>query len=257
MRVEASYQAGQQAVAVDGKESRGAKRGGMPRVHLLGSVVHALRMLVAQQRVENTTTEVRHVASLLEPLPLRDVVITADALQTNVANTLYLRRMKLAHYLLPVRGNQPRLFALLDALPWLTTPVTAATQEHSHGRLETRTLRHLPMPAGHGMVDAARAVLVERSVTEWRGGAWRTRTEAVLSITSLAAHEATPADLLAHVRSHWTVEHTHWLRDVIWREDASLLRTGDNPQLWAAITNLVINMFRLLGVTRFTIKRVL
>ncbi|WP_239334133.1 hypothetical protein [Frankia sp. CiP3] len=105
MRVEASYQAGQQAVAVDGKESRGAKRGGMPRVHLLGAVVHALRMLVAQQRVENKTTEVRHVASLLEPLPLRDMVITADALQTNVANTLYLRRMTLAHYLLP--GSVP------------------------------------------------------------------------------------------------------------------------------------------------------
>jgi predicted transposase YbfD/YdcC len=252
VRVPASRQAGQQAVAVDGKESRGAKRGGTGKVHLLGAVVHALRMVVAQERVENKTTEVKHLASLLEPLPLRDVVITTDALQTNIANSRFLRRVKLAHYLLPVLGNQPLLYALLNALPWLTTPVTAATQEYSHGRIETRTLRHLPMPGGHGMVDAARAVLVERYVTEWRDGAWRTRAEAVLYITSLAEDEATPADLLAHVRGHWTVEHTHWLRDVIWREDASLLRAGDKPQLWAAVTNLVINLFRLLGVTRFT-----
>ncbi len=71
-------------------------------------------------------------------------------------------------------------------------------------------------------------------------------------ITSLALDKVTAAELATYVRDHWTVEHTHWLRDVIWREDASLLRTGDNPQLWAAITNLVINLFRLLGVTRFT-----
>jgi len=36
--------------------------------------------------------------------------------------------------------------------------------------------------------------------------------EAVLYITSLAAEGTTPEDLLAHVRGHWTVEHTHWLR---------------------------------------------
>jgi hypothetical protein len=57
--------------------------------------------------------------------------------------------------------------------------------------------------------------------------------------------------LLALVRGHWRIEHTHWLRDVIWREDQSLQRTGDGPQFWSAITNLVINLFRLLGVTRF------
>ena len=41
--------------------------------------------------------------------------------------------------------------------------------------------------------------------------------EAVFYITSLAAAETTSGDLLAFVRGHWTVEHTHWLRDVIWR----------------------------------------
>jgi predicted transposase YbfD/YdcC len=83
-------------------------------------------------------------------------------------------------------------------------------------------------------------------------GQWHTRCEAVLYITSLTADEATPEDLLAHVRGHWRVEHAHWLRDVIWKEDKSLIRTGNGPQIWSALTNLVITLFRIHGVTSFT-----
>jgi len=83
-------------------------------------------------------------------------------------------------------------------------------------------------------------------------GQWRTRAESVLYLTSLAEDQATPEDLLAHVRGHWRVEHTHWLRDVIWKEDKSLIRTGNAPQVWSAITNLVISLFRIHGVTSCT-----
>ena len=77
------------------------------------------------------------------------------------------------------------------------------------------------------------------------------RAESVLYLTSLTADQTKPEDLLAHVRGHWRVEHTHWLRDVIWKEDKSLIRTGNGPQLWSAIANLVITLFRIHGVTRF------
>jgi len=83
-------------------------------------------------------------------------------------------------------------------------------------------------------------------------GQWHTRCEAVLYITSLAAGETTPEDLLAHVRGHWRIEHAHWLRDVIWKEDKSLIRTGNGPQVWSAVINLVITLFRIHGVTSYT-----
>jgi hypothetical protein len=47
------------------------------------------------------------------------------------------------------------------------------------------------------------------------------------------------------------MEHLHWLRDVVWHEDKSLLRTGNAPQVMSAITNLVITLFRLRGVTGY------
>jgi len=242
------------ALAVDGKERKHAKAGGKKKVHLLAAVTHVLGAVIGQDKVARSgkANEVTHFRPLLEPLPLEGVLVTTDAMQVTRDNALFLRTGKDAHYLWPILGNQPGLYAALDALDWENTPVAAATAEISHGRIETRTICVLPAPEGTGFCGAAQAVLVERYVTVKKNGKWQMRTcEAVLYITSLTAEEATPGDLLAFVRGHWTVEHTHWLRDVIWDEDQSLLRTGNAPWVMSAITNLVITLFRIHGVTRY------
>ena len=196
--------------------------------------------------------EISHFRPLLAPLPLDGTVVTTDAMQANRDNSLFVRKVKKAHYLWPILGNQPKLNQTLNALPWETTPVAAATSEISRGRIETRTIRVLPAPEGTGFQDARQALLIERYVTYKKKGQWHTRAESVLYLTSLAADKTTPEDLLAHVRGHWRVEHAHWLRDVIWKEDKSLIRTGNGPQAWSAITNLVITLFRIHGVTSYT-----
>ncbi len=243
-----------QGVAVDGKERKGAKAGGQKKVHLLAAVTHVPGLVIAQDKVAKSgkANEISHFRPLLAPLPLDDLVVTSDAMQANRENALYLRKAKKAHYLWPVLGNQPALSQTLNALPWETTPVAAATSEISRNRIETRTIRVLPAPAGTGFEDVRQALLIERYTTYKKKGQWLTRAEAVLYITSLSADETTPEDLLAHVRGHWRVEHAHWLRDVIWKEDKSLIRTGNGPQIWSALTNLVITLFRIHGVTSFT-----
>ena len=242
------------AVAVDGKERKLARAGGNRKVHLLAAVTHVPGLVIAQDKVAKSgkANEVTHFRPLLEPLPLDGVLITSDAMQATRDNALYLRKSKDAHYLWPVLGNQPNLNAQLSALPWETTPVAAATSELSRGRIETRTIRVLPAPEDTGFQDAAQAILIERYTTYKKKGQWHTRAEAVLYITSLTAQEAAPDDLLAHVRGHWRIEHAHWLRDVIWKEDKSLIRTGNGPQIWSAIINLVITLFRIHGVTSYT-----
>jgi predicted transposase YbfD/YdcC len=243
-----------QGVAVDGKERKGAKSGGQKKVHLLAAVTHVPGLVIAQDKVAKSgkANEISHFRPLLAPLPLDDAVVTSDAMQANRENALYLRKAKNAHYLWPVLGNQPTLSRTLNALPWEDTPVTAATSEITRGRIETRTIRVLPAPAGTGFAGARQALLIERYTTYKKKGQWHTRCEAVLYITSLSADETTPEDLLAHVRGHWRVEHMHWLRDVIWKEDKSLIRTGNGPQVWSALANLVITLFRIHGVTSFT-----
>ena len=243
------------AAGVDGKERRLAKAGGKKKVHLLAAITHGTGLVIGQDKVARAgkANEITHFKPLLEPLSLHDVVITADAMQTTRENARWLTQDKHAQYLLPVLGNQPGLCAALDALPWESTLVAAATSEINRGRIETRTIRVLPAPPEPGFPGARQAILLERYVTIRKNGRWVMRNcEAVLYVTSLGTAQASPADLLAHVRGHWTIEHLHWLRDMVWKEDKSTLRAGNAPQVMSALANLVITAFRLQGVTRIT-----
>ncbi|MCA1675838.1 MAG: ISAs1 family transposase, partial [Actinobacteria bacterium] len=249
--VDSAHRPARVALAVDGKERKLAKAGAKTKVHLLGALVHHLGALIGQDRVAKTekTNEITHFVPLLEPLPLTDVLVTADAIQTQRAHARWLIQDKNAHYLLPVLGNQPGLYKRLDALAWTDVPITAATIDVARGRIETRTLRVLPAPPDLDFPHARQVALIERYVTIKKNGQWVNRNcEAVLYLTDLAHDQTSPADLLAHIRGHWGIEHLHWLRDVIWNEDKSTIRTGNAPQVMSALTNLVITLFRLQGV---------
>jgi hypothetical protein len=208
-------------VAVDGKERRLARAGGGRKVHLLAAVTHLPGLVIAQDRVAKSgkANEVTRFRPLLAPLPLDGVLVTSDAMQTTRDNALFLRKAKSAHYLFPVLGNQPNLNAQLTALPWETTPVAAATGETSRGRIETRTIRVLPAPEGTGFQDARQAVLIERYTTFRKNGRWRARPL------------ATRRDLERRQITHQNRKRT---------------------QVWSALANLVITLFRIHGVTSYT-----
>ena len=51
------------------------------------------------------------------------------------------------------------------------------------------------------------------------------------------------------MREHWSIENSlRWVRDVVFGEDQSQVRTESAPQLLAALRNLVTGMLRLCGV---------
>jgi hypothetical protein len=104
---------------------------------------------------------------------LAGAVVTADAVHAQRDTAAYIAGPEEdggrdSDYFLSVLGNQPNLSAQLSAPPWETTPVTAATSETARGRIETRTVRVLPAPAGTGFEGAAQAVLIERYTTHKR-----------------------------------------------------------------------------------------
>ena len=73
--------------------------------------------------------------------------------------------------------------------------------------------------------------------------------ERAYAITSLPAGRVDAARLLETWRGHWGIENqVHWVKDVVFGEDRSQVRTGSAPQLLAALRILVIGMLRLSGV---------
>jgi predicted transposase YbfD/YdcC len=67
---------------------------------------------------------------LLERINLIDVLVTADAMHTQVRHATYLTGRG-AHYLLTVKRNQPTLHRQLRDLPWAQVPVTDRTHHRA------------------------------------------------------------------------------------------------------------------------------
>jgi predicted transposase YbfD/YdcC len=225
------------AVAVDGKTSRGARRGDGTRVHLLGVVEHGGRLL-DHLEVDVKHNETSHFTDLLDPIELTSVAVTFDALHTVRANLDWLVETKKAHYIAVVKKNQPLLYARIKALPWRQIPTGSTTREAGHGRIETRTLKathveRLDFP------HARQAI----KITRWRQDARTAKTsrETVYVITDLTSAQAGPEDLARLVREHWSVEVHHYVRDVSFAEDTSASRTGHGPVNLATLRAAVIN----------------
>lgn len=69
-------------------------------------------------------------------------------------------------------------------------------------------------------------------------------------VTSLDPDRADAATLGRLARGHWSIESLHWIRDVVWDEDHSRVRTGNAPHLLAALRNTGIGLLRLAGHTQ-------
>ena len=123
--------------------------------------------------------------------------------------------------------------------------IPAAARQHGRGTAAKSTAPSRPRPSPPGSVfpHAAQAICLTRRVRPLDGGKWRTVT--VYAITSLDAHQATPAQLAAWIRGHWQIEALHHLRDVSYGEDASQIRTGSGPQVMATLRNLAIGILKL------------
>lgn len=105
-----------EALAFDGKTLRGAKGADGKRVHLMAALIHKEGLVVAQRAVDSKTNEITEAKPLLDPLDLREKVVTADAMHAQVELARYLVEEKGADYVFTVKGNQANLLGDIKAL---------------------------------------------------------------------------------------------------------------------------------------------
>ena len=123
----------------------------------------------------------------------------------------------------------PTLYRQLKKLPWTAVPAVS-TVSTDHGRRTRRTIKAVLAPAWTGFAGAAQVAQLRRTVT--RNG--KKTVEVAYLITS--DRDADPATLAAWVRGHWEIENClHWVRDVTYQEDKSLVRTGNAPRVMASL----------------------
>ena len=135
----------------------------------------------------------------------------------------------------------PTLYRQLKQLPWTGVPAFSSVST-DHGRRARRTIKAVLAPAWIEFEGAAQVAQLRRTVTKNR----KKTVEVVYLITSV--RDAGPPVLAAWVRSHREIENRlHWVRDVTYLEDKSLIRTGNAPRVMASLRSLAISLLRLDG----------
>lgn len=148
----------------------------------------------------------------------------------------------MSHLLLPSSPRDRKLRQLSDEV--------ATTVEKAHGRLEKRRLEitdrlneYLDWP-GVGSV-----MRLTRETTR----AGKTTTEVAFAISSKKRSSLSARDALAIIRAHWGIENRlHWIRDVVFGEDACRVRSRNAPQVLASLRNAVVTRLHLEKVSSLT-----
>lgn len=244
-----------QGVAIDGKCQRGRLRrtGGDYAKHALCAMEHTTGRILAHvplgPRPQLPPTELDAVPGLIADLDWRGRVLTADGLfcQRTVCQTIAEAG---GDYLLPVKGNQPRLQTFVQAcFPAdlsLRDGQTAWTEEAGHGRTQDRREVTL-VPVTTNPCAWPALAQVYRLVRTWqeRGHVHRS---VQYGITSLAPQRASPDQLLALRRGHWIIENAlHRQKDVLFREDASQIHLGAAPAVLSLLRDAAITLLHLTG----------
>ena len=234
-------------VRLDGKAIRGAKDADGSQVRLLAALVGpdaAASVVAAQAEVGKKTNEVPMATVVLDQIDLEGKIVTADALHTVKATADHIHERG-GEFVLPVKENRRALFDALDALPWDQVPVAHTATDKGHGRITTRTIQVLPAPDDLPFPHVSQVFLIERYVTDLHGRP--ISAVAALGVASPEPELANAADLAGYVREQWSIESLHWLRDTLYQEDKSRVRTRNGPRVMAALRNLAIGALRLAG----------
>ena len=261
-----------EGVAIDGKELCGSKAPETGfRTHLLSAVSHETGVVLAECAVDGKTNEIPISTELLKAFDVIGKVVTTDALLTQKTFCEEVIESQ-ADYALPVKENQKNMY---DDIHDLFRPFSETdppeVEERKFENLHTEEGAHLDT---HTDVEKARGGITTRTVTastvltghiDWRGLAQvycyethkeNTKTGQIsrhkqYGITSLSPEVASAKDLIKLQRGHWTIENkVHWVRDTVFREDASQARTGSMPHVMAALRNTAMSVLRFNGYTK-------
>ncbi len=193
---------------------------------------------------QKRTNEIGMAIPLLGSCAIAGRDVTGDALLTQRTLASYIVEKK-AHYHFTVKGNQPRLerdIALL--FETRGTPDFVEVTPPDHGRIETR--RIWCSTALNAYIDfphVGQTFLIERESIQKKTG--EISREIALGLTSRTPQQASPQQVLAVNRGHWSIESVHYIIDWNYDEDRSRIRTGFGPENITRLRRFAVGILEL------------
>ncbi len=231
------------SVAIDGKTLRRSADGNASPVHMVSAFSTDLGLVLGQEKVSGKSNEITAIPELLEALHIKGLLVSIDAMgcQREIAEKIV---QKGGDYLLAVKGNQPTLYQQVRDL---ISDAQGATEgfehvRHDHGRSvlqlswSTPSGKEIDTALWPGCKSVG-CVVSQRIVGEKVA---ELEERYYISSRPLRAEE-----LARTVRAHWAIENRlHWMLDVCFGEDDSMIRKDNAPQNLSLLKKIVLNLIR-------------
>lgn len=152
-------------------------------------------------------------------------------------------------YVIAVKDNQPKLHAHIHQVAMTKKPASRDVQsESTRNRVTQRTVSvfHDLVGISPAWTGIKSLIKVERVGTR----AGKKYHEIVCYISSLIR---TASEFADGIRGHWGIENRlHWVKDVVFKEDSSRIRTGNAPANFSIIRSISIDLIRRNGYDSIT-----
>jgi len=239
-------------ISFDGK----AIKGTLPEesyklIQLVTFFAHKSKMVILHGKIKHKSNEIPLVQQLIKENKLENLVLTGDAMHTQ-KKTIDLILKKNNSYVLCVKNNQKTLLKKVIFLAEKAkNPIDIdETKEKKRGRFEIRKVEvfkndFLLDLEELGFKQCKYIVKVNRKVKTKKNES----NETVYYISNL---EAKASEFNQGIRNHWLIESMHWIKDVVFKEDNSLIKKGDAPQNLSILRDFVLNILRFNGLNDIT-----
>lgn len=247
-------------VSIDGKVLRGTLNEAQEGTYLLAAYLPKDGLVLMEVAVEGKGKEIPAALKLLKMLDLRGKVVMGDALHTQREASKQICTAG-GDYIWYAKGNQSQMEA--DIRLWFEPEPEPLPGQ---GRLPKDFERAEKINKGHGRIEVRKITvssqmkdffdwpfleqvfMLKRRITYLKSG--RVQERVIYGFTSLSRDAASPAELLALIRSYWGIENgLHYRRDVTLREDKTRMTKKNAGQVMACINNLVLGI--LIGKKKF------
>lgn len=238
-------------IAIDGKTLRhsGSTPKGWKPLHVVSAWANQCQLSLGQVAVDEKSNEITAIPRLLELLDVHGVLVTIDAMgcQKEIAKKIVEGG---GDYVLSVKENQPNL--LEDIQGCIGEAVdsnfagrqhdTYQTEDHAHGRQETRSYVILVDPKGIRNQEAWAKLSVVGICMRKRVVGGETSEEAHYFIGSRVMSARQYGESL---RGHWGVENNlHWQMDMVFGEDANRVQRRNEAENLALVRRLALGLLK-------------
>jgi len=227
------------------------KEGGKKAVQMVNVFCKELNACLASVKVGAGKGEICTLDEVFEMLELSACILTMDAgfCYQNVVDKIVSAE---ADYVLGLKANQKKLFALTKKLFEFESAEKFEDHVRGHGRIEKRTCKVMQIEKLGNKINAdEKTMLSEWTELKLLVEVERERKTIATGKMSkeksyyIASKELTAKKANEIIRDHWGIENNlHWVLDVVFGEDANTNRTKNSAANFSLIRKLAYNKLK-------------